>query len=206
MVEFDSLPQTSRSLMLATLALELASADCRNVFELARKRHQSVADVWRDVCRKTGQPRCTIPLGVTRPDSIATGFSPEPAAAASAPAASTSPTAPSAAASSAAKPATAHSAPSSTAKSTVAIANAQRSFSGRTIAVAAGLCAVCVIGIGLLVVMPRSTDHTASTARPTEAVRVKANEPVRAEQQTVVAPPQGTTRRMEEINKAFTKR
>jgi hypothetical protein len=200
MVEFDSLPQTSRSLMLATLALELASADCRNVFELARKRHQSVPDVWRDICRKTGQPRCTIPQGVTRPDSIATGFCPEPAAA-SAHATSTSP-----ATASAAKSATTHSTASGTAKGTAATITAQRSVSSRTIAVAAGLCAVCVIGIGLLVAMPRATDHTASAARPTEAVRIKANEPARAEQQTVVAPPQGTTRRMEEINKAFTKR
>jgi hypothetical protein len=201
MVEFDSLPQTSRSLMLATLALELASADCRNVFELARKRHQSVADVWRDVCRKTGQPRCTIPQGVTRPDSIATGFPPEPADAPSAPAASAS-----LATVSAAKSAPAQPSASSTTKGTTVTTTAQRSVSSRTIAVAVGLCAVCVIGIGLFVAMPRATDHTASAARPTEAVRIKANEPARADQQTVVAPPQGTTRRMEEINKAFTKR
>ncbi|MPZ38218.1 MAG: hypothetical protein GEU95_09140 [Rhizobiales bacterium] len=67
-----------------------------------------------------------------------------------------------------------------------------------------------MIGIGVIIAMPRST-HQASmmtTARPTEAVRVKSNESARAgaEQSNFVPPPQGTARRMEEINKAFTKR
>lgn len=190
--------------MLATLALELASANCKNVFELARKRHQSVSDVWRDVCRKTGQPRCTVPQGVTRPDYIATAPSHEISDA----------TSPSAASSSAATtssangiaPAAVHATATTPVKSAAAATTAGHALSGRTIAVGAGLSAILVIGIGLIIAMPRGADHTASTARPTEAVRAKANEPARAEQQTVVAPPQGTTRRMEEINKAFTKR
>jgi hypothetical protein len=61
MVEFEQLPPKSRSLILATLALDIASRNCRSIFDLALRRNQSVHDVWRDICRKTSQPRCTMP-------------------------------------------------------------------------------------------------------------------------------------------------
>ncbi len=61
MVGFDDLPHPARSLLLATLNLEIVSADCANIFDLARKRNQSVSEVWRDICRKYGQSRCLIP-------------------------------------------------------------------------------------------------------------------------------------------------
>src|SRR5262245_34120549 len=61
MVDFDQLPQKTRSLLLATLALEISSNNCRSIFDLAARTKQSVQDVWRDVCRKTSQPRCTMP-------------------------------------------------------------------------------------------------------------------------------------------------
>ena len=61
MVEFDQLPQTNRSLILATLALDIATINCRNIFDLALRRKQTVHEVWRDICRRTAQPRCTMP-------------------------------------------------------------------------------------------------------------------------------------------------
>ena len=61
MVEFDSLPQNSRLLILATLELEIASENCKSIFDLARKRFQTIDQVWRDVCKKTSLPRCTMP-------------------------------------------------------------------------------------------------------------------------------------------------
>src|SRR5689334_4318505 len=79
MVEFESLPPKSRSLILATLGLEIASADCASIFELARKRYQTVSDVWRDVCKKTGQPRCTMPSRVLGVDYAASTAEPKPA-------------------------------------------------------------------------------------------------------------------------------
>jgi hypothetical protein len=67
MVKFDDLPKTSQSLMLATLQLEIAEAKCANILDLSRTRHQAIQDVWRDICRKTGQPRCTVPPAVMAP-------------------------------------------------------------------------------------------------------------------------------------------
>jgi hypothetical protein len=69
MVEFDSLPATSRSLILTKIALEIVSKNCTNIHQLARKRNQSVHDIWRDVCRKAGQPLCEIPQHVVAPSS-----------------------------------------------------------------------------------------------------------------------------------------
>lgn len=193
MVEFDSLPQQSRSLILATLGLEIASSNCRSVFELARKRHQSVADVWRDVCRKTGQPVCKMPPGVTSPDAIP--GSPAPWTEASVAPQSH----PDANANGMTRGNVSAVIPS---HADVAATN-QRSLNGRAIALAVGLAAVLIIGIATIVIMPG--EKTTTTARPTEAIRVKSNETARADQPNV-PPPQGTTRRLEEINKGFTKR
>jgi hypothetical protein len=229
MVEFDSLPQTTRSLILATLGLEIASANCRSIFDLARKRNQSVADVWRDVCRKGGQQRCTMPPRVTRPNYVATDEPPDDtsiaASAGSVMTAVPGTTHPSAnaagmkpAANAAGMKPAAHAAVHATAssatkgsssappKGAASAISAPRSQS-RTIALAVGLGAILVIGIALIVALPGSSDQ-ASTARPTEAVHVKSNETARAKQPDAasVPTPQGTVRRMEEINKAFSKR
>jgi len=67
MVKFDDLPKTSQSLMLATLQLEIAEAKCANILDLSRSRHQAIQDVWREICRKTGQPRCMAPPAVMAP-------------------------------------------------------------------------------------------------------------------------------------------
>ncbi len=69
MIDFDDLPASNRSLILATLGLDLAWAECSNILELARKRNKDVAGVWRDVCQRTGQPRCTMPARILEPRS-----------------------------------------------------------------------------------------------------------------------------------------
>jgi hypothetical protein len=64
MIQFEDLPRTNRTLLLATLELEIAEAKCANILELAHKRNLPIADIWRDICRRTGQPRCTVPSPV----------------------------------------------------------------------------------------------------------------------------------------------
>src|SRR5687768_9416903 len=92
MLDFDQLPPRSRSLILATLALDIASSNCRNIFDLALKTNQSVHEVWRDICRRTAQPRCTLPRCIVESRYTATGIPPSDASPATAAiAASTAP-------------------------------------------------------------------------------------------------------------------
>jgi hypothetical protein len=88
MVEFDNLPPTSRSLILATLALDIVSRNCRSIFDLALRRNQTVNDVWRDICRRTAQPHCTMPRRILESQYTGTLF---PAAATVSPAAEPAP-------------------------------------------------------------------------------------------------------------------
>src|SRR5262245_60868948 len=64
MIQFEDLPRTHRTLLVATIELEIAEAKCTNILELAHKRNLPIQDLWRDVCRRTGQPRCTVPAAV----------------------------------------------------------------------------------------------------------------------------------------------
>jgi hypothetical protein len=64
MIRFEDLPRTNRTLLLATLELEIAEAKCTNILQLAHKRNLPIPDIWRDICRRTGQPRCTVPSPV----------------------------------------------------------------------------------------------------------------------------------------------
>ncbi len=228
MVEFNSLPQTTRSLILATLGLEIASANCTSIFDLARKRNQSVSDVWRDVCRKIGQPRCTMPQRVVRSEYSTT----EPlleetqtvassgsgiayaAAHAVAHAAGVKPISTRAPVAVAAP--TAGVKPVST-RGSATIAAPAPARSGhrgqnRSVVLMVGLGAILVVGIGiaLMVATPRSSSTT--TARPNETVGVKPKETARTGADrpgfdpNSVPVPEGTLRRMEGINKAFSKR
>jgi hypothetical protein len=161
-----------------------------------------------------------MPPRVTRPDYDATQESPDdlPAAGSAgsvvtAAFGSAHPSAKTAGVKSAAHTTAAHTAThasaagSSAAMGAAAAIGAPRSRS-RTIALAVGLGAILVIGIGLIVALPGSSDQAMSTSRPTEAVHVKSNETARPKQPDTasVPTPQGTARRMEEINKAFSKR
>jgi hypothetical protein len=61
MIRFESLPTNVQALVLAKLGWEIALEGCANLPNLANKRRQEVAMVWRDICRKSGQGICTIP-------------------------------------------------------------------------------------------------------------------------------------------------
>ncbi len=67
MIRFDDLPRTNRALLLARLDMEIAEANCMNIFGLARKRQQTIDETWREICRKAGQPRCAIPAALVAP-------------------------------------------------------------------------------------------------------------------------------------------
>jgi hypothetical protein len=213
MVEFDSLPQNSRLLILATLELEVASENCKSIYDLARKRHQTAHDVWRDVCKKTSLPRCTMPPRVTGNDFAAGAaknvfvFADKPANASvfgDAPAPAGAP------AQSKVAGSTTTAAPGAT--TTVAPATHARPAAGgrrapnRNIALAAGIAAILLWGIGLAVfAIPRSTEgpHASSpttVTRPNEAARAKPTFDASS-----MPVPEGTARRLDAINKSFSK-
>jgi hypothetical protein len=64
MAKFEHLPENVRALILAKLAAELAAHKSADLHELARMQRTNVAHAWRDICRKAGQPACTIPADV----------------------------------------------------------------------------------------------------------------------------------------------
>ena len=62
MKKFEELPGNHRALILAKLALELSAQKASNIHHLAKSQKTDVMSVWRTVCRKAGQPICTIPV------------------------------------------------------------------------------------------------------------------------------------------------
>jgi len=61
---FEDLPHRVRTLILGKLTLEIMHGGCGDIAELAKRREQAVAVVWRDICRKAGQPVCTVPRDI----------------------------------------------------------------------------------------------------------------------------------------------
>jgi hypothetical protein len=68
MTKFEELPGNVRALILAKLAAELAAHKSTNLHQLARLQRTDVAHTWREICRKAGQPACTIPAEVMQRD------------------------------------------------------------------------------------------------------------------------------------------
>jgi hypothetical protein len=68
MAKFEELPGNVRALILAKLAAELAAHKSVNLNELAKIQRTDATRVWRDICRKAGQPVCTIPTEAMQPD------------------------------------------------------------------------------------------------------------------------------------------
>jgi hypothetical protein len=68
MAKFEELPGNVRALILAKLAAELAAHKSANLQQLARLQRTDVSHVWREICRKAGQPVCAMPADVTRRD------------------------------------------------------------------------------------------------------------------------------------------
>ena len=221
MVEFDNLPQNTRLLILATLELEIASEDCKNIFDLARKRYQTIDQVWRDVCKKTSLPRCTIPPRVTGTDytaGAAANVSMFGGAPANTKVASTKVAAPVNA--KVAGPPTmagpAHATVASPATIAASATNASPAPAARppqkpnrTVALAVGLAAVLLLGIGLAVfAIPRSAENPyasmpTTVTRSNETARPGGNKP--SVDTSAVPVPEGAVRRLDAINKAFSK-
>lgn len=65
MKKFEDLPGNQQALMLAKLALEMSAQSASNIHHLAEAQKTDVMGVWRAVCRKAGQPLCTIPIAAT---------------------------------------------------------------------------------------------------------------------------------------------
>jgi hypothetical protein len=224
MIQFEDLPRTNRTLLLATLELEIAEAKCTNILELAHKRNLPIADIWRDVCRRTGQPRCTVPAPVmlSRKQWLDGASSGHPETAASAvqaptPAAATDG---GATAGAIAMPALAVKPPRAAA---MAASGAQRPRSLRAPLVA-GLAAGLVAGLALgaafflLVASPHATVAPQASlqvpnARPGDVPRAATNIRDQSGESAPPAfdpnslpPPQGTMRRLEGISKSFLNR
>ncbi len=218
MVEFDSLPQNSRLLILATLELEIASENCKSIFDLARKRFQTIDQVWRDVCKKTALPRCTMPPRVMGNDCAggpatnvfvfgdasanASVFGGAPAQAKAPSPAPAAPPAPIANA----KPVNPTATVAPTAVASLAPAGRPPKKQNWAVAVAVGVAAVFLLGIGIAVfAIPRSTQtpYASTVTRPNETARPGGNKPT--VDNNVVPMPEGTTRRLDAINKSFSK-
>lgn len=61
MTRFEDLPRNTQALILAKLAMEMDLHKSPNIHHLASKRATDVTGVWRDICRRAGQSKCTIP-------------------------------------------------------------------------------------------------------------------------------------------------
>jgi hypothetical protein len=64
---FEDLPANVRALLLARLAIELRINRCTSLYELAKRRNADMITVWREVCRLSKQPACTIPQAAVLP-------------------------------------------------------------------------------------------------------------------------------------------
>jgi len=65
MTKFEELPGNVRALILAKLAAELSAYKSADLYELAKLHRTNAMHMWRGICRKAGQPVCTIPADVT---------------------------------------------------------------------------------------------------------------------------------------------
>ena len=230
MSTFEDLPQTTRSLLLAKLDLEIVSENCVNIFDLARKRNQLVSDVWRDICRKSDQARCLMPAQLletpyTARASVGSATTTFPEFAVAAPFANAGVAASSAHARgvdavAAAAPVSAslakvegtNAAATVTRGKTAAPTRRGQHTRNRPVMLAVGVAVLLVTGIGLyLVAMPSGP----TAVRPTETVRrvdhAKSDEQTRgggtqANDPGNVPAPVGTVRRMDTISKSFSKK
>jgi hypothetical protein len=62
MKTFEDLPPNVRALIFATLSKEMSGHRAATIYHLAKLWETDVAGVWRNICRKAGQPACTIPV------------------------------------------------------------------------------------------------------------------------------------------------
>jgi hypothetical protein len=63
MQRFEDLPGNHQALILAKLAMAMSERNAPSIHHLARTRQTDLMGIWRSICRKAGQPVCTIPVG-----------------------------------------------------------------------------------------------------------------------------------------------
>jgi hypothetical protein len=66
MTRFEDLPGNVRALLLARLAIEMNAQKALSIYHLAKIREVDAGDLWRSICRKAGQPPCTLPIEALR--------------------------------------------------------------------------------------------------------------------------------------------
>ena len=219
MPEFDDLPHASRTLLLATLELEIAQARCTNILDLAHKREVPIQEIWRDICRKTAQPRCTVPapVMVSRDQWVASLAAERPDATVAAPVSASPAPAPAKngrmSAGTIAVPMVAMK------RAKTAAARVPRERSQRA-ALAAGLFVALALGAGALVLVasPNATVAPQAALQGADArrgdvvhgatlMRDRGGESARPQSDAGgMQPPQGTIRRLEGISSSFSKR
>jgi hypothetical protein len=62
MQRFEDLPGNHQALILAKLAMTMTERNVSSIHHLARTFQTDLMGIWRSVCRKAGQPVCTIPI------------------------------------------------------------------------------------------------------------------------------------------------
>jgi hypothetical protein len=62
MQRFEDLPGNHQALILAKLAMEMTERKAPSIHHLARTCRTDLMGIWRSICRKAGQPLCTIPI------------------------------------------------------------------------------------------------------------------------------------------------
>jgi ribosomal protein S14 len=217
MTKFDDLPHSNRTLLLATLELEIAQAKCANILELAHKHNLSIQILWRDICRRTGQPRCTVPAPVmlSRAQWRESSTAGHPAPAAATPVLESSP---SAALTDGGLNAGTVAMPAALARQPRTACGAHRAASWRAPLVA-GLIAILALGVGFLVLAsgPHSTvapqaSWQISNAKPGDGFRAAPiirdadGSPQPEINPGTLSPPPGTVHRLDAISKSFLKR
>jgi hypothetical protein len=207
MHEFDQLAPNARSLLFATLAMEMAEENCVDIRHLAAKRKQTIDEAWRDVCKRAEQPHCKVPdviSNISHPGRMPSG----PSGAFANPARNTR----------TAEPVTNEIVPKAR-KPGAAVARgsaaadlpkgprAATHHKRQSTALVVGLGAlVVVVAIGGAMVLFSSSN----SMRPAEMTRVgpaprSAVYPEGSTASVNVPAPQGTVRRMDAIKKAFDK-
>lgn len=64
MSRFEDLPGNVRALLLAKLGMEMSGQKAANVHQLARMRGINVDALWRNICLRSQQQVCTIPVAI----------------------------------------------------------------------------------------------------------------------------------------------
>jgi hypothetical protein len=204
--------------------LEIAEAKCTNILQLAHKRNLPIQDIWRDICRRTGQPRCTVPSPVmlSREQWLDTATAGHPDSTTATP--GLDPPAPAAAndggvnAGTIAVPVAAATHPKAAAMPAAGTLRAGNPRALLAAGLACGLLAGLALGAAFFVlvasptVAPQASLQTPNAKagdgpRAATMIREQSGESAKPQLDPIsVPPPQGTIRRLDGISKSFLNR